>query len=360
MEVILKRLSTFISAAVIVMILFSGLSGCGKEAERNSIPFSQEAVSKHTLDNGLVLLTKEIPSQKLAAVNVTVNTGSALEGDYLGSGISHLVEHMLFKGTATRGPGEIEKEIKAYGGFINGSAGQDLTDYTVTIPAQNLPRVFAILKDMLLNAAFNEEELAKEKEVLLKEMNMGDDDPQSLLLRTLYDTAYIRHSYKYPPIGYEERFRAIKRDDLVRYYNSMYSPNRIAISVVGGINTADIISMVRSEFGNFRPSNYAAAGLSPEEPQQIDERRAEKKIETNLAYLALGYHSTGVLDEDLFAMDVLSMILGRGDESRLNKKLVKEDRVLYSVSCWNATPRDPGMFIITAMTAPEKSHRPHK
>ncbi|MFA6321493.1 MAG: pitrilysin family protein [Candidatus Omnitrophota bacterium] len=354
MEVILKRSSIFLSAAILSVLLLSHLCGCGKADNLNTVELPDEAVSEDILENGLVLLVKEIPSQDLAAINVKVLAGSALEGEYLGSGISHLAEHMLFKGTASRGPGVIEKEVKSLGGFINGSVGQDVTEYSIIVPVKNVHQAISLLKDMLLNASFAEEELEKEKEVILKELHLTNDEPQNLLFRILNKTAYIRHVYKYPPIGNEERFKSLRREDLIDYYNKMYAPNRMVMAIVGGVGRNTVLPVVEEEFEDFRPANYAVQDLSPAEPAQIDKRYAQKGIETNLAYLAIGYHSTSVLSEDLFAMDVLSMILGRGDNSKLNSSLLKKDNLVYSIACWNFTPRDPGLFVITATLDPAK------
>lgn len=318
------------------------------------IELSNEAVSKKVLENGLVLFAKESLPKDLVGISVKVRAGSSLEEEYLGSGISHLVEHMLFKGTRTRRPGSIEKEIKSYGGFINGSVSQDLTEYTIILPAEHAGHALSLLKDMLLNAAFDAAEFDKEKEVILRELRLNNDEPQSLLMRLLNETAYLYHTYKYPLIGYENKFRALRRDDAVKYYNRMYAPNRMAIAIAGGVKPDDILAKAESEFKDFRPPNYKVIGLSPQEPAQIGRRDARKTIATNLAYLAVAFHSTGILDEDLFAMDVLSIIIGRGDNSRLNTSLVKQQGLAHSVTCWNFTPRDPGLFVITALLDPGK------
>lgn len=344
----------FLSVVVLMTLLLPQLSGCGKVDNSKAIKLSNEAVSEDILENGLVLLVKEIPSQGLAAINIRVMAGSAFEEEYMGSGISHLVEHMLFKGTASRGSGIIEKEVKSYGGFINGSVGQDMAEYSIVVPVKYVPQAISILKDMLLSAAFDAEELEKEKEVILKEFNLKNDEPQNLLMRLLNKTAYIRHAYKYPPIGSEEKFLSLSREDVVNYYNRMYVPNRMVMAIVGGVDKNTVLPIVSAEFKDFAPVNYSAVGASPAEPPQITKRSAEKEVETNLGYLAIGYHSTGVLSEDLFAMDVLSMILGRGENSRLSISLLKKEKLVYSISCWNFTPYDPGLFVITAILDPRR------
>lgn len=300
------------------------------------------------MDNGLVILTKESQPAGLVAVDIEIRAGSSLEGEYLGSGISHLIEHMLFKGTNTRRSGDIERQIRALGGLINASTSLDSTGLRAAVPAENLPKTLAILKDMLANSVFDQKEFEREREVVLKEIKLHHDQPENRIIQELYETAYITHPYRYPIIGFEERFLRLKRDDLVKYYNRMYVPNRMVISVVGGLDPKSAAGAVEKEFGDFKPSDYQQVAVSAE-PPQVGKRAIESETDINLAYLAMGFHSTSVFDSDMFAMDVLSMILGRGDNSRLVETLIKRERLAYSVSAWNYTPRDPGLFVINAV-----------
>ena len=119
-----------------------------------------------------------------------------LESEYLGSGVSHFLERMVFKGTKARGPGESSREVQSYGGIINASTSHETTDYHITIPAQYLPNAIALLKDMLMNAAFSEDEFKREREVILKEMKLHNDEPENRLGNLLYATAYIEHPYR--------------------------------------------------------------------------------------------------------------------------------------------------------------------
>ncbi|MFA4981553.1 MAG: pitrilysin family protein [Candidatus Omnitrophota bacterium] len=347
MEVILRKHPYLLInlAAVIICIL----SPVETLAVPGNIDLPSEAVSKKILENGLTVLSVHVPAEKLAAIHATISAGSSSEDEYMGSGITHFVEHMVFKGTGKRGVGDIEKEIKSYGGIVNGSTSQDLTDYYIVVPAKYLKEALAILKDMLLNASFDKVEFEKEKEVILNEIKLNSDEPQSRLMKLLDETAYIAHPYKYPPIGYEKNFTALKREDLFKYYNRKYVPNRMVVTVVSGIDRESVIRVVEDDFRDFRAPNYGAPDIHAIEPAQIAARDAVEELPANLAYLAIGFHSTSVLDKDLFAMDVLSMVLGRGNNSRLNNEIVKNMRLAHSVSCWNYTPRDPGLFVINAI-----------
>jgi len=354
MEVILKKASFLLIILCLSGIFHSGIATSDSSLARQRIELPNEAVSKKILDNGLVILAKESPSRDLVAVDIKVMAGSSLEGDHLGSGVSHLVEHMVFKGTATRKPGDIEKEIKSYGGFINGSVSQDLTGYHIILPSKYLKAALLLLKDMLSNASFDNKELDKEKEVILGEMRMNLDDPESQIMRLLNETSYLRHAYKYPPIGYEDAFRRLSREDAIKYYKKMYAPNNTVVSIVGGIDASRAIDTAGEVFSDFGQPHYGLISAAVAEPAQVEKRSAEKEFQTSLAYLAIAFHSTSLFDKDLFAMDVLAMILGRGDNSRLNKTLLKSKRLVHSIGSWNYTPRDPGLFVITAVLDKEK------
>lgn len=314
-----------------------------------SICIADEAVFRKTLENGLTVLVKESAVKDLVSINIAVKAGSSCEEEYTASGISHLVEHLVFKGTSARKVGDIEKEIRSYGGIINGGVSHDITTYDVTVPGRYYTQTLSLLKDMLANAVFDNSELEKERQVILKEIKLNEDDPEKKLMTVLFENAYIVHPYKYPPIGYERLLKSLTRDDVVKYYNRRYTPNNIVIAVVGKIAAKDAAAAIESEFGNFRAPNYKPVNRGEPEPQQISKRVFEEAAPVTLSYLALGFHSTGMLDRDLFAMDVLSMILARGDNSRLNKLLLKEKREVHSISAWNYTPQGPGLFIITAL-----------
>jgi zinc protease len=210
-----------------------------------------------------------------------------------------------------------------------------------------------LLKDMVENASFLESELKKEKEVIIKEMSIAKDDPQKEMIKILWERAYIIHPYRYPVIGYKGALEGLRKEDVVKYYNRMYLPNRMVLSIAGDIDTEAASGIAEDVFRDFsRPSNYRPIQTSPE-PLQLAPRSLEKPFETSLAYMALAYHSTSLLDDDLFKLDVLAMILGQGDNSRLNKTLFKADKIVYSVSSSNYTPMDPGLFLITTVSSPE-------
>jgi len=308
------------------------------------------------LENGLVVLSGEMKGMGLVCVHIGVLAGSALEGEHLGSGISHLVEHMLFKGTTRRPVGQIEKEIKSYGAFLNGATSLDTSSYQVTTPPQRLPEVLKILKDMMENASFSEDELKREKEVVAHEIRLNRDNPAQEARRLLWETSYLAHPYRYPVTGYEDLLAALTREDLRRYYERTYIPRRMVIAIVGDIDASVATDLATAVFGDFKRGGCPSTAASFESPQ-LAARRLERPFPTALAHHAFGFHSTGMTHPDMYAMDVLSVVLGQGNNSRLNDVLLKRERVVYAVSSYNYTPRDPGLFIINAVSSAETSDR---
>jgi zinc protease len=315
----------------------------------NSLCVADEAVFRKTLDNGLIILAKESPPRDLISINITVKAGPSTEEEYTASGISHLVEHLLFKGTALHKSGAIEEEMRSYGGIMNGAVSHDVTTYTVTVPVKYFTQALSVLKDMLANPIFDKTELDKERQVILKEMKLNEDDPQKKLMARLFENAYTVHPYKYPVIGYENILKSLTRDDVIKYHNRRYIPNNMVIAIVGGMNAKDAALSTEKEFGLFRDPSYRPLSGRESEPPQIGRRVIEEESPVTLSYMALGFHSTAMLDRNLFALDVLSMILGRGNNSRLNKVLLKDKREVYSISAWNYTPMYPGLFVVTAV-----------
>jgi len=159
--------------------------------------------SKQILDNGLTVLVTEMPSSPVVSVYALVKAGSATEGKFLGTGISHFLEHMLFKGTHGRGVGEIASRIQAVGGSINASTGMDYTIYTITVPFDSFDVALDILSDMLMNSTMDAEEVERERNVIFGEMRLHNDNPGRKIGELTFKNVYIRHPYRHPIIGYK-------------------------------------------------------------------------------------------------------------------------------------------------------------
>lgn len=305
-------------------------------------------VSKHTLDeNGLRVVVQEMPNNPMVSVYMLVKTGSATEGKYLGTGLSHFLEHILFKGTDRRGLGEISAEIQAVGGNLNASTSFDFTIYTINVPYKEFDVGLDVLADMIMNSTLDPEQVAKEREVVYNEMRLHRDNPRRYVSEMTFRTVYQTHPYQHPIIGYKDLLENVTRDEMMAYYKEKYIPNNMVLTVAGNIKTEEVMPKIREAFKDFKREPYLLRSL-PQEPDQIISRRTEEKFETKLTHLTLAFPSTSLLDKDLYALDVLSQILGYGQSSRLYQDLYKNKKLVQSVSSSNYTPVDKGAFEISA------------
>ena len=202
-------------------------------AEPAKVPVLPESRAEvFTYENGLTLIVEEDRSAPVASVQAWCGTGSIHEADWMGAGMSHILEHMLFKGTEKRPPGAIANQVQKLGGYINAYTSFDRTVYWIDIPSNGAPEAVEILADVMQNATLPEEEYTKEQEVIRREFAMGFDDPgrqsSELMLRTVFTESPFRH----PVIGYLDVYNKLTRDDVLRYYKTRYVPNNLTFVVV--------------------------------------------------------------------------------------------------------------------------------
>src|SRR6478736_7293334 len=172
----------------------------------------REPIERYTLPNGLTVLLRRDGAAPVSSVQVWVKTGSIHEGDYLGAGLSHYLEHMLFKGTSRRAGREISATVQAHGGYINAYTTFDRTVYYIDLPSEHTTVAIDLLADAVLHSTLPADEAAKEKDVILREISMTKDDPDNRLWETLFSTAFREHPYQHPIIGHREVFSAISRE----------------------------------------------------------------------------------------------------------------------------------------------------
>ena len=318
------------------------------------LPRSSRAQTVNRLDNGLRVIVKEDHKNPIVVFSVFLRVGSAYEGRYLGSGISHLIEHMLFKGTKKYPRLAIEETLNKYGGRINGFTTFDYTGYRITILREHADIAIDILKEMLTSPVFDPGELKKEKEVIKREMDLSKDDPAKRLSRLTFSSAYIVHPYRVPVIGYRENFDRLGQKDLIDFFKENYTPEKMVFSVVGDIDAEEIYGKIRESFGTIPRGNNNIPVL-PEEPRQAAEKRVEEAIDIDGAYLNIAFHSAAFTAHDLYELDLLSFILGQGESSVLNKKIRLEQGLALSISSYNYTPKYPGLFVISSVLKENKA-----
>lgn len=310
-------------------------------------------ITMEKLDNGLTVILKETHTAPMVAMEAWVKAGSITEESRMGSGVSHYFEHMLFKGTKKRGPGVIPQTIHAAGGSdFNAYTSFEKTVYHFTILSKFQDTGLDVLSDMLMNSVFDEEEAKKEQKVILKEINMGMDKPDSALYWDMMDLAYQIFPYRYPVIGYENLFKSLTRDDIVWYYKTMYSPSNVIVSIAGDFNTAEMVKKVKNYFGSWERQMVPTISL-PEEPKQVNYRYKEVEGQVKIARIMMAYHTIPMMHEDLYALDCLSYILGSGQTSRLYKRLVEDEKLANTIYSSSWTPEYPGLFMVKAFVDEE-------
>jgi len=334
---------------LLILLLIVGCRTISQPSLDTVLDKQQNLIDKYILDNGLTVLLKPVTSSPLVCIEARINTGSATEGRFLGSGISHFIEHMLFKGTPTRAVGKIAQEIKSYGGSIDANTSYDTTAYSITVPKENLVPALRVLADCLMHPAFDKEELGKERQVIIKEIMLNEDRPLSRLWNKLFFNTYLAHPYRYPVIGYESLLKNLTRDDLINYHKMEYEPNNMTLAIVGGLDKDQTLQEVKKTFGQFQMGNPIIHN-SITEPQQISTRQISEELDINLSYIGLGFHTVSINSSDLFSLDVLANILGQGESSHLNQELKENLNLVYSIEALNYTPRSSGLFIIQCTT----------
>lgn len=304
--------------------------------------------SKFTLDNGLRVVAKELPNSPMVAVYGLVKTGSATEDKYLGTGVSHFLEHMLFKGTTKRKIGEISSQIQAVGGFINASTSFDYTIYVISVPYEHFDLALDVLSDMLMNSVLAPAEVEKEREVVFNEMRLYKDDPGRELSELALRTVYTEHPYRHPVIGYESVLADVSREQLMDYYKDRYVPNNIVLSIAGNISIKDVRPKIESVFKDCKRGREILRNL-PDEPDQITPRYSEVEFSTDLTRMSIAFSGVQLMDHDLYALDILAQILGQGDSSRLYSDLYSQRKMVYSIYASNFTPLDRGVFEVESL-----------
>ncbi|HNX91221.1 MAG TPA: pitrilysin family protein [Candidatus Omnitrophota bacterium] len=309
---------------------------------------SSDEYGYHTevLDNGATVVSKYIPDSNITIIQIRVRSGLSNEGRFAGSGISHFLEHLLFKRTKTRSTDEIFKEIRRLGGIINGFTSLDSAAYHITIPNESFNAAFDLVSDMVMHPAFSDDDMEKERKVILEEMAMENDDPNDIRMDKLLSTAYMENIYKYPLIGYLDRFKELTKEDIIGYHKANYTPDNIVIGVVGGVLPQDVLAAACRNFADHARGDHPANFIITE-PRQLSERESTVNEDVNMGYLAVGYHGTSLFSEDMYVLEIFSILAGNGRDSRLYQRLVVDKELLHGVSCSNMTPRYPGYLIIT-------------
>ncbi len=312
-----------------------------------------QPIHRKVLDNGLTVLVREDTSSQVSSVQIWVKTGSIHEGPLLGAGVSHYLEHMLFKGTEKRSGKEISREVQGMGGHINAYTTFDRTVYYIDLPSEHTLGALDVLADVCFNSTLPSEEVDKERDVILREIDMGLDDPDQQLGRALFETAYRAHPYKYPVIGYKDIFKTVTREELFAYYKKRYVPNNVVLVVTGDVQ-ADKVFEAASERMGLVPRARLESVFIPDEPKSLAKREQRLAGDVNISRIGLGFSIPGLRDEDSAGLSLLSSIIGNGDSAILWQKLRQESGLVHHVDVATWNPGNSGLLWVTMITDPEK------
>lgn len=307
----------------------------------------------HRLDNGLEVIIKETPGTELVSVQGWVRTGSLFEASLLGSGVSHLVEHMVFKGAGNRGPTELAQAVQASGGYLNAYTSFDRTVYWVDTLQTGFATALDVVASLVSEAVFPEDEFEREKDVIRREMDMGKDDPGRSLGQLLFSTVFKHHPYREPIIGRRELFDQVSRDAAFGYYQERYVPDRTFFVIAGDIKAEEVLAAVEARMGT-KTNRMMDSVILPREPQQTGRREAHVDFTTELTRMELAWRTPDLLHADTPALEVLGVLLGQGRSSRLYREIRERGGLVHEIGAGAYTPTEGGLFYVGAELDPNK------
>ncbi|CAM3935227.1 insulinase family protein [Paenibacillus alkaliterrae] len=308
-------------------------------------------MKKYKLSNGLRVVVEYIPTVRSVSFGIWVKTGSRNETPD-NNGISHFIEHMLFKGTEARSAKDIADLFDGIGGNVNAFTSKEYTCYFAKVLDEHLPLAVDALSDMFFHSQLDPEELAKEKNVILEEISMYEDTPDDKVHDEASRAAFGEHALAYSILGLKDRLAAMHSDTLRGYMNDMYTLENTVISVAGNVEESALLALLEKHFGEFTNSKPTVTiGASP--TFKGDNLFFKKKTEQN--HLCISFPGCSITDSKLYAMILLNNALGGGMSSRLFQDIREKRGLAYSVYSYHTSYADTGLFTIYAGTAPKQT-----
>jgi zinc protease len=312
------------------------------------------AATLESLPNGLTLILDPDPAVPVVSAQLWVETGSLHEGAILGSGVSHFLEHMVFKGGGNFGADELATVVQAAGGHWNAYTTFDRTVYYIDGPATGLTTFLEVLAAMVFAPAIPQDEFEKEKDVIRREIDMGLDDPDDVASRLMFSTAFAADPRRHPVIGHRGLFDAIRYEDLTGYHRSRYTPDRCCLCIAGDFDADAMREAISDLFGKFARGS-GAEPVVPQDGVQLGPRRGRATFAVPASRISLAWKIPPLGHPDVPAYDLAAAVLGRGRSARLYRRLREERELALEISAWSWSQagRD-GLFAISAETEPEK------
>ncbi|MBW2276717.1 MAG: insulinase family protein [Deltaproteobacteria bacterium] len=308
------------------------------------------------LENGLTVVLRESHTAPVVAFQVWTGVGSADEKP-AEAGLAHVLEHMLFKGTARRGVGEIARDVERAGGYINAWTSYDETVYHITLASRFADQGLDVLADAVSNPALDPGELSRELNVIREEIRMGKDNPARVATEQLFGQIYHRHPYGRPVIGYDRTVRGFTRSVVARFHRRWYVPRNAVLVVAGDFDTAAMLRKIAAAFGGWKGGAVPRRVTRVAEPGQRKMRFAHSASQVSEVNLALGYPAPGLTHADVPTLDILAAVVGQGASSRLETEVRRRAGLVTDVRALSYSPRDAGVFGIYAMIPPKHLSR---
>lgn len=307
-------------------------------------------IQREVLPNGVRIVTETITYVQSVALGIWVGVGARDEDEEV-RGISHVIEHMLFKGTPTRTAQQIADEMDGVGGDINAFTSKESTGYHVRVLSEHVPLAVDVLSDMFLNSVIDPEELGREKNVILEEIKQRDDEPDDLVHDVFAETLWPSHVLGKSVIGMPETVSSLQQDDLKTYMARHYTPDTIVIAAAGNLNHDQIVAMAGERFGHLtgKKSDWRVADTAPQFVPGT--AYVEKPIEQ--INLILGTRGYSHLSDDKYALYILDTVLGGSTSSRLFQEIREKRGLVYSVVSYSQLFREGGYFAVSTGTSPK-------
>jgi zinc protease len=349
----MRRPITKLATALATTLALSLAACSGKEVRKDAppadvVPFvGNFKVHRYTLGNGLRLLVVEDHSSPTFAYQTWFRVGSRDEMPGR-TGLAHLFEHMMFKGTQLHPEGQFDKQLEAAGGEgMNAFTSRDYTAYVQELPSDKLDLIMSLEADRMVNLIVNEQSFKTEREVVLNERRMrNENSPDGTMYQEIFEAAFVKHPYRWPVIGYQKDLDAMTAEDARAFYRAFYSPNHATIVVSGDVDPGTVFEKAKQYYGSI-PGQVTPAHPIDAEPAQAAVRRRNLKLNIQVEKLVMGYHIPGALDADTAAVGVLSAVLTGGKSSRLHRALV-DTGLASGVASYDLEDKDPSLMILFA------------
>jgi predicted Zn-dependent peptidase len=315
--------------------------------------FENRKVEQTTLPNGLVVVTETMPHVRSVSAGIWIRTGSRSETPEL-SGISHFIEHMLFKGTSRRKAEDIARQVDSVGAMVDAFTAKEMVCFNTRVLDEHLETVFDVLADMVLDSQFPEDEINRERSVILEEIRMVEDNPEDLVHEMFSKNLWGHHPLGRPILGTMDTVGSFDRDAIKSAFCRQYAPNNIIITAAGNITHQRMLDLVAPRFGNCKPS---ANGRTVAPPAPRAELGSRSKHELEQVHICIGVPACSMTDPRRYAVSVLNNLLGSGMSSRLFQNIREKQGLAYAIFSDTNHYRDAGMLTIYAGTGLETTER---